>query len=204
MTEKDSSGLDIDLNRRPTPADAVVVSVAPAAPLAELARVISIESPGRQPDAPDLPLAVTMALEAAELSLTPQQQTALLYLGAGRTRAEAAHAAGVSRHTLYRWMKNDAAFAVAWNTWENDLLATARSRLATGLRDATDTVLRAVRTNEYLAYTMLRDAGVTKPRCGPMDVHDLRADMQFRERKKRLVRQREEDDLEMEEFDNGV
>src|SRR5580704_19621739 len=109
--------------------------------VAEVAAVPSCE----RPIGGALPESVTLALEAKELSLTPQQETALILMSAGRPQTEVAYAVGVSRQTLNRWIKGNAAFAVAYNTWLEDSRATARAQLVKGLGTAMERVLRKIR-----------------------------------------------------------
>src|SRR5437899_2928013 len=61
--------------------------------------------------------------EAAAMGLSPAQQRAIARLTSGSTVAGAAEAAGVGRTTLYRWLKEDAAFIAAYNAWQRDVMA---------------------------------------------------------------------------------
>jgi hypothetical protein len=119
------------------------------------------------PRAPD-PAAITTAVpavsatEAAMLSLTIPQQQAIALLTAGKTRAAAAAAAGVSRMTLYRWLTEDPRFSAAFAAWQADVRATASAQLLAATHDAVATVTRAVRNGDAkLAWKLLESQGVT-------------------------------------------
>ena len=53
--------------------------------------------------------------------LTAEQQKALALLVEGKSIAEAARASGVSRPTVYKWMKQDVHFRAMMNQWRGEL-----------------------------------------------------------------------------------
>jgi hypothetical protein len=156
------------------------------------------------------PTAEVTVEEAAALELTAEQRVAIVKLTSGRTRGEAANAAGVSRMTLYRWLNHDPAFQAAYNAWEQDVLMTAQGQLAAGTQDAVATVLGAIRGGDSkLAWKLLESQGVSaRPAAGSTDVEELRR-REVLERKKREVAERKERnavaraDLETEDWQLG-
>ena len=61
--------------------------------------------------------------------VSSEQWTAIEKLSTGKSIVDAAAAAGVSRWTLHRWIKNDPHFQAAYNAWHIEVAATARARL---------------------------------------------------------------------------
>ena len=107
------------------------------------------------------PVAVVSLTEQLGLSLTTQQRKAIEQLTSGRTLVESATAAGVSRMTLYRWLKGDAVFQAAFNAWQNDLLDTARARVLSLTDLAVTTVARSMgRGDGKTALRILERVGV--------------------------------------------
>lgn len=92
--------------------------------------------------------------------LSPQQHKALQMLWDGHSLRVAAERAGVSRTTLYRWFRSDKAFAYAYNTWQRDLVETARRRLV-GLSDmAVEVLARALNNGDVqVALWVLKAVG---------------------------------------------
>ena len=74
------------------------------------------------------------------MQLSPPQRTAIQLLTSGKTVVDSALAAGVSRATLYRWLKDDPNFQAAHNAWQHDAIATARSKLLALTDAAIETV----------------------------------------------------------------
>src|SRR5688572_2426603 len=66
--------------------------------------------------------------------LTDEQQAALSALVSGQPVTAAAATAGVARTTLYRWLREDDAFAAAYNGRRAELRDAAHARLL-GLAD---------------------------------------------------------------------
>ena len=76
--------------------------------------------------------------------LSAEQTTALELLVAGNSLAETARATGVSRASIYRWLKDDAAFGAAYNQWHEAMKESCRSRLKMLLDKATSAVEKAL------------------------------------------------------------
>ena len=106
-----------------------------------------------------------MGLVARTDELTIAQQGAIEALRNGCSFVRAAEAAGVSRVTLYRWVRADAAFRAAYNAWQAEMADSARARLLKLTDQAVDVVEAALRRNdEKTAVPMLKDLGVLRPR----------------------------------------
>ena len=109
--------------------------------------------------------------ESADGELTGPQRTAIEWLTAGETAVSAAAAAGVSRSTVHRWLRADAAFQAAYNAWQADVAATARARLL-GLADAAVTTVAAALAagDARTALAVLQAQGLLAPHVpGPTD-----------------------------------
>jgi hypothetical protein len=113
--------------------------------------------------------------EALMLSLSPPQRTAIELLTSGKTLATAATAAGVSRMTLYRWLKADAAFSAAYNAWQKDILDTARARLLALSDLAVTTVAKSMALgNAQVAMKVLQSIGaMDHPEPGSTDPDEI-------------------------------
>jgi hypothetical protein len=95
-------------------------------------------------------------------ALSVPQMMALEMLASGLSPAVAAQAAGVSRATVYRWLRTDAAFTEAHQTVQRDLRSAAQARLA-GMADAAlNAVGRALADGDArIALAILRDMKLT-------------------------------------------
>src|SRR5579872_1365044 len=94
------------------------------------------------------PMGVGKVVAAA---LTPAQRIAIERLSVGETVVDAARAAGVTRMTLHRWLKQDAEFVAAYNAWQEETLASARGRLLALADTAVTTVANAMRNGDARA-----------------------------------------------------
>lgn len=118
--------------------------------------------------------------------LTPPQREAVRLLAVGSSVAGAAQALGLSRMTLYRWMKEDAAFRAAYNAWQREMITSVRSRLLQLTEDAFNTVATAVRGGDRrCSLAVLNAHGLLSPATPGVDeVETLRRlmDLERRER----------------------
>ena len=106
-----------------------------------------------------------MGMVARTDELTIAQQAAIEALRSGCSFVRAAEGAGVSRVTLYRWVRGDAAFRAAYNAWQAEMADSARARLLKLTDQAVDVVEAALRrSDEKTAVQMLKDLGVLRPR----------------------------------------
>jgi len=141
----------------------------------------SIIDPPRQPqgddaiDIIDQPIAPVSMAEATSMELSPPQQTAIQLLTSGHTLVASATAAGVSRMTLHRWLKGDAAFSAAFNAWQKDVLDTARGRLLALTDLAVTTVAKSMsRGDARTAFKVLNSIGLLeRAQPGSTDVGEI-------------------------------
>ena len=108
----------------------------------------NLPAPIDQPDFDNLPI---------------DQQIALSALAEGCNNTESAERAGVTRVTLWRWIRYDPAFAAVYNAWKQELSDAARTKLLTAAPSATSAVLKAVEAGDaQLALSLLKSLGVFK------------------------------------------
>jgi predicted DNA-binding protein YlxM (UPF0122 family) len=102
------------------------------------------------------------ALARVEMDeLTGEQRTAMELLLAGKSLAETARTAGVSRNAVYRWLKNDAAFKAIYNEWHEAMKESCRSRLKMMLDKATSAVEKALEAGDARsALALLKGMGM--------------------------------------------
>jgi hypothetical protein len=86
--------------------------------------------------------------------LSPRQESAVRELARGKGMVQAARAVGVSRATLYRWM-GEPLFVASMNRWRARTVEMARGQLCAALRDAVDTVAKAIRDGDTKAALMV-------------------------------------------------
>jgi hypothetical protein len=169
---------------QPVQADASI-----SAPLARPGEE-SIQDPIDETFAP-----ITLA-EATTLSLSPPQRTAIKLLTSGHTLVDAATAAGVSRMTLYRWLKGDAAFSAAFNAWQKDVLDTARGRILALSDLAVTTVARSMsRGDAKTALKILQSVGaLDRPKPGSTDPEEIERQQRLEWKKSKTAARKAESD----------
>lgn len=106
---------------------------------------------------------------SAGYTLSHPQRQALDLLARGRSIRSAAREAGIGRSTLYRWLRDDPEFIGAYNLWNDELIESARARLASLINAAVDAMGRAIRKGDpRSAATLLKAMNVLTPRIpGP-------------------------------------
>jgi len=126
-----------------------------------------------------------------DLELSVPQQRAMAVLVEGKALKEAAEQAGVNRSTLYRWIRQDAAFAAAYNAWHQEVAESARARMHASMHLAVERVIRCMQLNEDLSFKVMKEMGILKPRAaGQIDPDRLRQEMALEQRE--LARRLEE------------
>jgi transposase-like protein len=125
-----------------------------------------------------------------------QQQIAMEKLASGETIVDAAQAAGVTRMTLHRWLKQDARFAAAYNAWQQEAVATARGRLLALSDQAVTTVANSVKAGDTRAALLVLKAmgAMDRPTPGPTDPEGVLREQELE--RKRIERQQFSDSLE--------
>ncbi len=151
------------------------------------------------------------AESGGELALTRlgvEQQTALESLLTGKSIAETARSAGVSRMTIWRWMKHDPAFRAAYNQWHDQLQESCRSRLHALTDKATDALEKALEAGDArTALQLLKGLGMIKERpAGPTDPEEIEKTLAIEEKRRELKFRREKARLRDEELmaDAGI
>jgi hypothetical protein len=122
------------------------------------------------------------AAEAAVLNLSMPQKLAIEKLLSGHSVVASALAAGVTRMTIYNWLRKDAKFQAAYNAWQMDALTNVRAKLLAMSNDAALTVSRAVRTEPKVALAVLKALGTMQPPTpGSTDPEEVAALMEVEE-----------------------
>lgn len=111
--------------------------------------------------------------------LSPNQQTALALVLAGRCDREVAEEAGVSRQTIWRWRNEDVSFIAALNQERAAAWETTTDRLRTLNTKALDVVEQALDgsdTGAALALLRLLSKSLPEPhRFGPTSADEVAA-----------------------------
>jgi AcrR family transcriptional regulator len=130
-------------------------------------------------------------------SLAGNQMTVLDLLRLGKSVADTARAAGISRMTIYRWLKDDAHFRAAYNQWMDEMAMSCRSRMMMMTEKALATIERAIDGGDArMAMQLLNGAGRFTP---AIDADVEAADV---ERRRKLERKRKR--IAMEKEDRGL
>jgi hypothetical protein len=114
---------------------------------------------------PGQALATTSGQPGTELStllqgLSTPQQLALTALVEGKSYVDAATHAGVSRTTLWTWLKTQPKFAEAYEAWQEELRESARGRLLAAMDNAATVLTQAISGGDArLAARLLHDLG---------------------------------------------
>jgi hypothetical protein len=143
------------------------------------------------------------------MQLSPKQRMAIVRLTLCGSHRDAAAAAGVTRVTVWRWMKEDATFQAAFNAWARDQVATTKARvLRMGPQAATAVEKGMARGDARLALRVLENLGfMDRPHVGPTEVQEVERSAKrkdrirkARERKAEVRIEQEEGNLRMEEM----
>ncbi len=93
---------------------------------------------------------------AGEVDRLPvKQRAALEALAKGSSVADAAASIGVSRGTIYYWLKSDATFQAAYNQWHEMMEQSCRSRLEMMLDKASSALEKALEGGDAKAALQL-------------------------------------------------
>ena len=132
-------------------------------------------------------------VRAAVEPLGMEKRSALEQLVGGKSVAESAQLAGVSRATLYRWLKNDPEFRAAYNQWHDEMEESCRSKLLM-LTDLATGALRSAleKGDAKAAVQLLKGMGLIRPGGERLlDAADLKQQAEL-DRKKRRIGMAEE------------
>jgi transposase-like protein len=93
--------------------------------------------------------------------LPEDRRQVLEMLLAGTTIAETARTAGITRATIYRWLREDPVFQAAYNLWHEELQESCRSRLLAMTEKAAAAVEKALEAGDArLGMKMLKELGL--------------------------------------------
>ena len=108
--------------------------------------------------------------------LEEKQQAALDLLRIGNSVAETARTTGITRQTIYNWLRHDPVFGAAYNQWHDEMEKSAQSRLLMMTEKAMDAVEKALEAGDARAgLQLLKGMGMFRERVvGPTDAEELR------------------------------
>lgn len=120
------------------------------------------------------------ATKAANLEISPVQQTVISRLLAGESVTASCAAAGVHRSSFHRWQADDPAFVLALNAQRNELNEAIRNGLLALAGEAVNTIGEVMRdanqpgaTRVKAAAAVLDRLGRDPPKAGPTTVDGL-------------------------------
>jgi len=114
------------------------------------------EDVGRELAGPELAKAEIREGEGTGMERLPaNQRAAMETLLAGGSVTEAARNCGVSRTTIYEWMRHDAGFGAAYNRWHEMMEDSCRSRLKMMLDKASSALEKALEGGDAKAALQL-------------------------------------------------
>jgi len=140
--------------------------------------------------------------DLATLNLAANQQATLELLITGKSIAETARTAGVSRMTIHRWLKHDPAFQAAYNQWHEQLQESCRSRLQSMTEKAADALEKALESGDArAALQLLKGMGMIKERTpGSTDAEEIRNRDEIAREKRKIALKRDRAGLVMEDL----
>ena len=134
--------------------------------------------------------------------LAVDQQAAMELLVTGKTIAETARSAGVSRTTIYHWLRHDPVFRAAYNQWHDQLEEGCRSRLMTLTDKATDAIEKALENGDArAALQLLKGMGMIRHKIvGPTDAEEIRMRDEIEREEKGIAPKRDKGKLIMKDL----
>jgi hypothetical protein len=133
--------------------------------------------------------------DGASSRLDLEQQNALESLMGGKSVSETARVVGVSRSTVFRWLKDNLEFQAAYNEWRESLKESCRSRLLAMADKAADTVEKAVEGGDAKsALALLKGIGLVG------DVPVRSSDPEVLRREARIANRKRESKLRLDEI----
>ncbi len=105
-------------------------------------------------------------------ALCGTQLTAIDGIVSGKSITAAAHAAGIDRGTLHRWLRDDPTFRAVYHERRADLVASAQGRLLTIVEKATATAEQAIGAGNVGGADVAQTMGLLAPaRVEPDDAN---------------------------------
>ena len=147
----------------------------------------------------------TAAADDGSDVITPQQERAIGLMASGKTATDAAAGVGVSRATLYRWMRDDPAFVAAWNAWQGDQRQATRAQLLGLSGEAVAAVRGAMQKGDgRLGLAMLKAMGLLAEQAvGSEDAELVGKQLDLARREEVLKVQKREFEVMAEELIEG-
>src|SRR5438067_1169465 len=141
-------------------------------------------------------------------ALSPRQELAVREIVRGRSVTAAAHAAGVSRQTVYRWMA-EPPFAATLNRWLAEMKELAQDQLYGAAVNAAGTLAAAIEAGDVkAAVVLLHGLGILAPpgpeAPGSDDPAILARQVELDRRAARVAPARREADLAETELMTGL
>jgi transposase-like protein len=129
----------------------------------------------------------TTAIARAEMdALSGVQRIAMEALLTGKSVAETARESGVTRGTIYQWLKRDAAFQAAYNQWHEMMKESCRSRLMM-MDKAASAVEKALEAGDVKpALALLKGMGmISREEERSTEAHDVAKENSTKQKRKR-------------------
>jgi len=135
--------------------------------------------------------------------LPEKQEAALDLLRMGITVAETARTTGVSRRTIYHWLRHDPVFGAAYNQWHDEMEKSAQSRLLMMTEKAMDALEKALEAGDArAALQLLKGMGMFRQRAvGPTEAEEVRKRGEIEREQRRIALKRDEARLSMEDME---
>jgi hypothetical protein len=111
--------------------------------------------------------------------LSPAQEAALDQLLGGASIAQCARTVKISRRTIHRWLREDAAFQAVYQQGKEDMTVTARTRLLMAVEVAARNIEKAVNLGDTkISLRVMERMGVMAPPAIGPTYDQLRAENQ--------------------------
>jgi transposase-like protein len=145
-------------------------------------------------------LAVTEERTEDGEKLEEKQQAALDLLRIGNSVAETARTTGITRQTIYNWLRHDPVFQAAYNRWHDEMEKSAQYRLLMMTEKAMDALEKALEAgNARAALQLLKGIGMLRERAvGPIDPEQVRQTMELERQKQNVALRRERQSIYIE------
>jgi hypothetical protein len=140
------------------------------------------------------PAAVAVEGQVTTPGLGPKQQMALELICLGTSLLETSRLTGVSRMTLYRWLRQDPVFRAAYNQWQDEMDESCRASLEAMKGKAAKALELALEKGDArAAIALLKGLGVfEKPQRRVTDPNEVRRRRDLEAKKQQTKLEEEE------------
>ena len=122
-----------------------------------------------------------------------KREAVLALLQIGTTVADTARTTGVTRQTIYNWLRRDPVFQAAYNQWHDEMEKGAQSRLLMMTEKAMNALEKSLESGDArAALQLLKGLGMMRERAvGPTDPKEVKSAMELEDmrRKAKIERQ---------------